>query len=113
MQAALDEAGKVVKKQKTCSERVDGSIDQLISLVLATRARLASGPQPGAIKELKTQVQKLELEKEMNSQTKELHTAIGKLNKVRAQRACAACQWPRTGRCTPHALCYASHWPSN
>jgi transcriptional regulator with GAF, ATPase, and Fis domain len=89
-QAALDEAGKVVKKQKTCAERVDASIDQLISLVQAARARLASQPEPGAVRELQQQIQKLGLEKEMNSQTKELHTAVGKLNKARAHRRAAS-----------------------
>jgi hypothetical protein len=89
MQAALDEAGKVVKKQRTCAERVDGCIDQLISLVMATRARLAAGQHIGAVKELQQHIQKLGLEKEMNSQTKELHTAVGKLNKVCVQ-CCAS-----------------------
>jgi len=84
LQVALEDAGRVTKKQKTCSERVDACVDQLISLVLATRAQLASGAQPGAISELQKQIQKLGLEKEMNSQTKELHAAVGKLNKVRA-----------------------------
>lgn len=87
IQAALDDAQRVVKKQKVCAERVDGCIDQLISLVLAARAELASGPKPRAVKELQKKIQKLGLEKEMNSQTKELHVAVGKLNKVRCTGA--------------------------
>jgi hypothetical protein len=86
LQAALDDAARVVKVQRTTAERVDACMDQLISLVCAAREQLASGASPGAVGELKKQVQKLGIEKDMNSQTKELHAAVGKLNKVRAAR---------------------------
>jgi hypothetical protein len=86
LQDALEDAEKVVKKQKTCCERVDACLDQLISLVQGARASLASAAAPGAVPELKKQIQKLGIEKEMNGQTKELHTAVGRLNKVRRRR---------------------------
>lgn len=90
MEAALDDAGKVFKKQRACAERVGACVDQLISLANAARAQASSGA-PGPLASLKDQVQKLGIEKDMNNQTKELHAAVGKLNKVRraALRAAA------------------------
>lgn len=104
LEAALDDAGKVLMKQRACEARCDASVDQLISLVLEARAKLAAG-NAGAVAELQKQIQKLGLEKEMNSHTKELHAAVGKLNKVRraATRACACarCCAPTRARAAP------------
>lgn len=83
LQVALDDAGKVLKKQKTCAARTDACVEQLISLVAAARAQLVAGGSPQVVSDLQEQVKKLGLEKEMTSQTKELHTAVGKLSKVR------------------------------
>lgn len=91
MQAALDEAGKVVKKQKTCAAKTDALLGQLISVVQASQTQLssdvASTCQCSAIKEFNLKVGNLDLIKELNTQTKEVHTAIGKLGKV--WQACA------------------------
>eukprot|EP00879_Flechtneria_rotunda_P028898 GHRR01031133.1.p1 GENE.GHRR01031133.1~~GHRR01031133.1.p1 ORF type:complete len:114 (+),score=35.16 GHRR01031133.1:190-531(+) len=81
IQAALDEAGKVVKKQKLCTAKVGDSLDKLIELVQSCWAKLSAG-SANAIRELQAQAEKQGLMKDMNSSTKELHSSINKLSKV-------------------------------
>ena len=121
LSAALEDAERVVKKQRTCETRTDELLDQLISMVLATKAQLETEgaqqqqqqPAAGALAALQQQVQKLGIEKEMNSQTKELHAAVGKLGKVRNvraprlrvwRRACAQCSGAKQQRAFLFAL---------
>ncbi len=81
VQAALDAAGKVVKKQKICATKVEQCVDQLLQLVSAAQAQQASGAST-AVPQLLAEVERLGLTKEMNTQTKELHATITKLSKV-------------------------------
>lgn len=85
MDVALDEAGKVIKKQKVCATRVADSLDKLIQLAQQSRQQLAAGSSD-AIQQLQAQAEQLGLLKDMNSSTKELHSSINKLSKVRVAR---------------------------
>lgn len=89
IEAALDEAGKVIKKQKVCAAKVSDCIDRLIQLAQASRLQLASGTED-AIEQLQAHAEQLGLVKEANSSTKELHSSINKLSKVSTCRVCFA-----------------------
>lgn len=78
-EAALDEAGRVVKRQRTCSERVCESLDQLIALALKARAGVAAG-EADAVAKLQSAAPPLLAS--MNASTKELHGAVNKLSKA-------------------------------
>jgi hypothetical protein len=80
---ALDEAGKVCKKQKLCGAKVSDCMDKLIAMVKASRDKAAAG-SGDAIQQLITEAEG-DLLKEMNSSTKELHSSINKLSKVGLQ----------------------------
>lgn len=82
MQAALDEAGKVIKKQKLSASKVSDCLDKLLQLAQQSRQQLAAGSND-AIQQLQAQAEQLGLVKEMNNSTKELHSSINKLSKVR------------------------------
>lgn len=81
LEAALDEAGKVIKKQKVSSGKVSDSLDKLIQLAQQSRQQLAAGCSD-ATQQLKVQAEQLGLIKEINSSTKEFHSSINKLSKV-------------------------------
>lgn len=85
MQAALDEAGKVVKKQRLCAAKVGDAVQQLLDAATAARDAVASGATSAqaAVGQLQAQVQQLGLVQDMTSSTKDLHSAISKLSKVR------------------------------
>lgn len=87
--AAIDEAGKVTKKQKLCAGNVSDALDRLIQLAQQSRQQLEAGSDD-AIAQLQSQAEQLGLLKEMNSSTKELHSSINKLSKVRG-RVCVVC----------------------
>jgi hypothetical protein len=83
---ALDEANRVVKKQKTCSTRTDACLDTLIGLVASARDALCEDSMQDAEEVLQGLAKRVEAQgivKELNAQTKELHSSIGKLGKVR------------------------------
>jgi hypothetical protein len=85
VQAALDEAGKVVKKQKTCSSKTDACLDNLIGLVSSARDALAGDSMQDpdeVIQNLLKQMEAQGIAKELNSQTKDLHSSISKLGKA-------------------------------
>lgn len=84
MQAALDEAGKVVKKQRLCAAKVGDAMQQLLDAATAARGAVASGTTTAqaAIGQLQAQVEQLGLVRDMNSSTKDLHSAINKLSKA-------------------------------
>lgn len=87
IETALDEAGKVCKKQKLCAAKVSDCMDKLIQLVVESRNKVAAGSSD-AVQQLITQAEG-GLLKEMNSSTKELHSSINKLSKV--MQACFVC----------------------
>lgn len=78
----------MVKKQKTCAQKTDGLLGQLISAVQASQLQLLQAGSGGAdtstsaISELNQRVGDLNIVKELNNQTKEVHSSIGKLGKV-------------------------------
>lgn len=88
IQAALDEAGKVVKKQKTCADKSSALVDQVEGLVRAAIAQLEAGMDVDSEEvsrvaaELHKQLEEAGCVKELNSLTKELHGAVGKLGKA-------------------------------
>lgn len=86
VQSALDEAGKVVKKQKVCSTKIDECLNQLITLVRAAKERVEAGNAVQSPKELQKKLEQLGLTKEMNNQTKDLHSAVNKLSKASVLR---------------------------
>ena len=90
----------VINKQKTCASRVDSSVQRLISLVEAAKARVeAADPKESpesVLAELDKQIQ--EEMKKATTQTKELHSAVGKLGKVRD--ACFLHAWVQVLRTT-------------
>jgi hypothetical protein len=99
MQAAVVEAEKVLKKQRTCGAKVDQSLQELIDLAQGAKAALQGDPSLPADQVLASI--KLKLEDKGTSalqnavaQTKELHSAIGKLGKV---------------GCCPKACCCPCH----
>jgi hypothetical protein len=93
IQAALDEAGKVVKKQKTCGSKVDASLDKLIAAALAARQALAAGAGDAVLSGLAQQLEEMGSIKEMNAHTKDLHSSISKLSKV-----CGWVMWEEEAR---------------
>lgn len=80
IETALDEAGKVCKKQKLCGAKVSDCMDKLIAMVKASRDKVAAGASD-AIPQLIAEAEG-GLLKEMSSSTKELHSSINKLSKV-------------------------------
>lgn len=81
MEAAIDEAGKVIKRQRVSAGKVADSVDKLIQLAQQARQQLAAG-NSDAIQQLQAQAEQLGLLKEMHNSTKEFHSSISKLNKV-------------------------------
>lgn len=79
--ACVDECAKVVKRQRVCQTKVAGCLHQLIALASAARDKAAAG-DASAASDLAANVEAAGLIKEMNAQTKDLHTAVGKLGKV-------------------------------
>mmetsp|Transcript_2254 Transcript_2254/g.5059 ORF Transcript_2254/g.5059 Transcript_2254/m.5059 type:complete len:392 (+) Transcript_2254:89-1264(+) len=85
LDAALDEAGKVIKKQKTCDSKVSVCIDQLIDAVSNARASLLADPNLStevAMQQLSKKLDEMGVMKEMNSQVKDLHSSVNKLSKA-------------------------------
>jgi hypothetical protein len=89
--AAIDEAGKVTKKQKLCATKVSDALDRLIQLAQQSRQQLEAGSDD-AVAQVQAQAEQLGLLKEMNSSTKELHSSINKLSKVSGRAGgCPSC----------------------
>ncbi len=87
IEAAADEARKVVAKQQVAQREAEKTIQRLISLVEAAKARIDGGD--GAEEEVlaKLNEQVLKELKGAVGQTKELHSSVGKLGKVGVYRA--------------------------
>ena len=82
MQAACDEAGRVVKRQKLCAAKTDELLEKLVNLLTSTRTQVASTNSSAPLSELAKQLEKLGVVKELNTSTKDLHSSVGKLSKV-------------------------------
>ncbi|KXZ50205.1 hypothetical protein GPECTOR_17g842 [Gonium pectorale] len=85
-QTALDEVQKCIKRQKTCASKTDAALDSLISMVKAAQEELErSAPgadAEGTIARLHKSIEEAGLLKDINSSTKEFHTAISKFGKA-------------------------------
>lgn len=89
MQSAIEEAGKCIKRQKTCASKGEATVSQLIAMVDSAKRELESGKasDPEAtLAQLHKAIEEAGLLKELNSSTKEFHTSIAKLGKVRVGR---------------------------
>ena len=83
LESALDEAGKVVKRQKVCGQKVADSIDALLQLLFTARNELASVKCVDPERVVSTlQIAVAGPLKEATAQTKDVHSAIAKLGKV-------------------------------
>jgi hypothetical protein len=84
LDVALDEAGRVVKKQRTCASTSGRVLDELIAAVDDCRGRLpASGSgAAAAVAELAAALAARPAVREANAATKDLHGAIAKLGKA-------------------------------
>jgi hypothetical protein len=122
MQAAVDEAGRVVKKQKLCSQKVDDSIEQLIQLVTASKQQLQTdtGNAPEVLQHLRKQIDDLAIAKTITGSTKDLHKSVASLDKVRITRydppmsnaSLTGCFRPWTKRLTAILMCAKSCAPT-
>ena len=84
--AALQEAERVCKKQKVCAVKITECIDALIQEISAAQQQLTSDSDVAAIMQrLSQRCSKPEALKELSDSTKDLHSAVNKLGKVRYQ----------------------------
>ncbi|GIL82454.1 hypothetical protein Vretimale_11896 [Volvox reticuliferus] len=85
LQAALEEASKCIKRQKTCALKSDAVLDKIIGMVTAAQKELendAEGSDPeDTLTRLHKSIEDAGVFKELNSTTKDLHTSIAKLGK--------------------------------
>lgn len=88
MLKTYEDTNRVVKKQKTCSEEISNTLNDLISHLENLKGRISQGEVTGheAIKkefnDLNLKIQNDSITKNINSFTRELHAAIIKLGKV-------------------------------
>lgn len=84
LEVATGEAQKALKKQKTCEDAVDRSLTDMIEMVTQVRASLGqSSEQPEVVlQQLRSKLEGPGMLGAAVSQTKDLHSAVGKLGKV-------------------------------
>ena len=92
MLTALKDAEHMAKKQKTCAANTAKYLDTVIGEVEAAQARMlaARGNGMKAAQELHARLQNMDLIALVTSQTKEVHSAVTKLGRVRITY-CSAC----------------------
>lgn len=103
LHAALREADRVAKKQKLCANKTLAGVDALLASVHAARSACISGSAgasspslPAAcLAELHRQLLLSDVASQAAAYTKELHSAVTKLGKV---RRAARVRPPRLGR---------------
>lgn len=90
--AALQDAQRVAKKQKTCAVETAQCMDTLVKEVEAARTRMLAGRGDGAkvAAELHARLAKLDLIAAVSNHTKDVHSAVTKLSKV-SGAACVMC----------------------
>eukprot|EP00798_Chlamydomonas_sp_ICE-L_P020453 gene20453-27241_t len=81
LESALEEAEKVVKRQKVCESKVSDSLDIIIESFTKARDALEAG---AGVEQLMPELQASTAAKlkDATSQVKDLHTSIGKLGKI-------------------------------
>ncbi|KAK9829893.1 hypothetical protein WJX72_008513 [[Myrmecia] bisecta] len=85
VQAALKEAERVVKKQKTCASKTIDAVDTLIREIAAARKRILAEQNTDAgsvLQELHKKLDRLDLTSQLAKETKDLHSAVNKLSKA-------------------------------
>lgn len=95
--AATTEADRVVKRQKLCSDKFTSTVASLLDIVNSSKTKLDKNPEGAGsvIDELKRQITQLNVSDDLHGQTKQLHSAIGKLGKVCFfQAAVLQLYWP-------------------
>ncbi len=97
--AALKDAERVAKKQKTCAAMTAEALDRVIAEVRTAHARLLAGRGDGAkaAQDLNARLQKMDVVAQVSNQTKEVHSAVNKLGKVRGHGH-AQCTQSAAGR---------------
>lgn len=81
--AALQEAERVCKKQKVCAGKITECIDALIQEISAAQQQLTmESDVAGVMQQLSQRCSKPEALKELSDSTKDLHSAVNKLGKV-------------------------------
>jgi hypothetical protein len=80
-QQAVEDASKVVARQRACATKVDGCLDRLIAQICSARDALQAG---GGNSSTLTRLQReaASTVAEANSSTRELHGAVNRLSKV-------------------------------
>ena len=97
IEAAAKEAERVCKKQKSCAQRTSEVLDSLFAELQSAQRLLQTGAAGTApLRTLLQRLDKLEADKVVLDQTKELHTAVSKLGK--------ACWQARAGFATASLL---------
>lgn len=101
LDTAVAEAQKVCKKQKTCEAKVDSHLQELIQLVTEAKARMddPSASAEQVLAELGRRIEEAGPLRNAVSQTKELHSAVGKLGKVGFTCACCWHVWAQAHAC--------------
>lgn len=85
VKAAEIEAGKVVKKQKTCCSHTSLALEKLIRELEVAQERILNDQtcDPHAVlRDLWAQVEQLNVVQQISNNTKELHGSVSKLGKV-------------------------------
>jgi hypothetical protein len=84
--AALKDAERVCKKQRVCAVRTTECLDSLIEEITAAQQRLTADSDGTAVmQELAQRLSRPDVLKDLSDSTKDLHTAVAKLGKVRGR----------------------------
>ena len=85
IQAAIKEAERVSKKQKTCNTKTNESLSNLLDELTAAKNRIASeGSSEAVLRDLNSRLEQLNTVHTISEQTKDLHSTVNKLSKVSA-----------------------------
>ncbi|KAK9833790.1 hypothetical protein WJX74_005894 [Apatococcus lobatus] len=83
IQAAIKEAERVSKKQKTCNTKTNDSLSNLLDELTAAKHRIASeGSSEAVLRDLNKRLGQLNTVHTISEQTKDLHSTVNKLSKA-------------------------------
>lgn len=86
IESAVVDAERVAKKQRTCAASTSNGLDSLLHMLQAAKKLLdntSGDPSPSFLHDLYTQLNGTNVVATITSDTKELHSAVSKLGKVR------------------------------
>ena len=84
LDVAIKEAGRVIKRQKTCAAKTSGTLHKIIHQIQQCIHHISDDPSVdpvAAVDELSRALEELDSIATISSDTKELHGAVGKLGK--------------------------------